>query len=110
MIEYASDILLAIAAVGSSVAMILSAQGKKHAKEASVQSAEANDAVNHRHRHGTPRLYDLALENRDRTKELLAWKQSYDGGQLDNGSKVEQFMKEFDEMKHSMQCKRPDPK
>ena len=68
-------------------------------KNAKKEAAQANDAVNHRHVDGTPRLYDLALRNDERTDELIEWKRSYEGGPLDTGEKVENFMQEFRDLK-----------
>lgn len=59
------------------------------------------DAVNHRHTNGqtTPRLYDLALENQERTEYLQhhiarveAWMDQYQGGPLDTNDKVVRFL------------------
>jgi hypothetical protein len=74
------------------------------AKRASMQAAEANDAVNHRHADGSPRLYDLAIRNDQRLDELLEWKRGYDGGPLDTGQKVTDFMAEFEKLRASCQC------
>ena len=37
-------------------------------------SKEANDAVNHADKGGTPRLYDMVLENHAISKDLTVWK------------------------------------
>jgi hypothetical protein len=105
MVETIPAILTGVAAVMASVGAIISARNNKHSKTAAKQSTQANDAVNHRHVTGTPRLYDLALENRERAKELIDWKRGYDGGPLDSGVKVEEMMEEFRAMKDQMKCR-----
>ena len=60
----------------------------KHARE-------INDAVNHRHEkrgEGAPKMYDLVWENHQKADELLDWKRSYEGGPLDHGAKVKDFV------------------
>ena len=73
------------------------------------QAKEANDAVNHRHEGGHPRLFDMVVESRanqavlmSKQNELLEWKRSYtdSGGEWDNGNKVHQFIES-----HSEFCK-----
>ena len=106
MVETIPAILTGVAAVMASVGAIISARNTKHSKTAAKQSTQANDAVNHRHVTGTPRLYDLALENRAHTSELLDWKRGYeDEGLLDDGKKVAAFMEEFRELKDQMKCR-----
>lgn len=74
---------------------------------------EANDAVNHRHRTGTPRIYDIAIANQkaiesihekldvaftkmervdDRVHELTEWKRSYDASPLNTGDGVRRWL------------------
>lgn len=67
-----------------------------HSKQ---QISQVNDAVNHRHRTGTPRMYDIILENsmmakrlEDKTDEIINWKNGYSGGPLDEGEKVVKFV------------------
>ena len=60
---------------------------------------QANDAVNHRHRTGTPRLYDLMIRTDERVDELIEWKKSYEGGPLDSGKKVCEFVEGVERMK-----------
>ena len=98
MVDLIPAILTGVAAVMASVSAILSARGGKHAKE-------ANDAVIT----GTPRIYDLVLENHATGKEMIEWKRGYEGGPLDSGTKVENFMTEFEELKDSLRCKHPEP-
>ena len=86
------DVIPAIGAIAASMAAVWAAKAKREA-------SQANDAVNHRHAVGTPRLYDLALRNDERTDELIEWKRGYDGGPLDDGQKVEQFVDEFERLK-----------
>jgi len=67
--------------------------GKRNAEQ-------ANDAVNHRHRTGSPRLYDQVLTLGERLGEIRAslrsveaWKNDYMGGPLDTGPKVVEFVR-----------------
>lgn len=56
---------------------------------------EINDAVNHKHDKAGPgaaKLYDLMWENHQKADELIQWKRSYDGGPLDHGAKVVEFV------------------
>lgn len=69
----------------------VSALGAYYAFLAKRHASEVSDAVNHRHQTGTPRLYDLALENHAKVDELVEWKRGYDGGPLDSGDKVDEF-------------------
>jgi len=114
MIAITDTLHLIIAALGTllaAVAAIIGALAKKHAAEAQVQATlandqatQANDAVNHRHETGTPRLYDLALENRQSVNELIDWKRGYDGGPLDDGQKVQRFWEEWHEHKKKLEA------
>ena len=64
---------------------------------------QANDAVNHRHVTGTPRLYDLALRNDERVDEIVEWKRGYEKeGVLDTGDKVSEFMDAFHELEEQV--------
>lgn len=70
---------------------------------------QVNDAVNHRHTKGgpgAPKLYDAILhlhEKTDRVEgkadELIEWKRGYDGGPLDTGMKVCDFVDHVNELK-----------
>lgn len=62
--------------------------------------AEINDAVNHRHEKrgdGALKLYDLVWENHQKADELIDWKRSYEGGPMDNGAKVVEFVETITE-------------
>jgi hypothetical protein len=65
---------------------------------------EINDAVNHRHLKAAngsdvpPKLFDLVWESHKDSKELIEWKRGYDGGPLDNGTKVEEFVDRMDNL------------
>ncbi len=84
------------------VTLLVATMAATWARGAKKESAQANDAVNHRHATGTPRLYDLALRNDERTDELIAWKRGYEqAGHLDTGEKVEAFMAEFRRLQSS---------
>jgi len=85
--------------IGGIVIAYLSYAGKRFAATAALQSTEANDAVNHRHSTGSPRLFDQVLaigehlgEVRSDIKGVIAWKNGYEGGPLDQGHKVESFV------------------
>ena len=61
----------------------------------SSRAKEINDAVNHRHEKrgaDAPKLYDLAWENHRKVDELIEWKRTYQGGPLDDGNKVVDFV------------------
>ena len=61
----------------------------------SARAKEINDAVNHRHEKrgaDAPKLYDLAWENHRKVDELVEWKRTYQGGPLDDGNKVVEFV------------------
>ena len=70
------EVLTAIAAllvpVGVIVTAIYAYKAKIHAKEASAQAAQTNDAVNHTHGSGHPRLFDLTLANSHRIDVVLS--------------------------------------
>lgn len=87
-------IAIIVGAVAATIAAIVSNQGRKHA-------SETNDAVNHRHRTGTPRLYDMVLQNSVDTREVVEWKRGYEGGPLDDGDKVVAMMEDFEQMKQN---------
>lgn len=70
---------------------------------ANVNSKQVNDAVNHSHETGTPRLYDLVIRNDLRVGELLDWKRGYDGGPFDSGQKVKDFMAEYRDLAKKLQ-------
>ena len=54
-------------------------------------SKAANDAVNHRHE-GQPRLFDLAIQNHDISKELQEWKRGYENSPWKDGAGVENWL------------------
>ena len=66
----ATIIVAAITIVPATIAAITGWSARRHAME-------ANDAVNHRHKTGTPRLYDLVLKNDKQMDELSAWKEDH---------------------------------
>lgn len=72
--ELAAELLNALAQVLVPIGVIVTAiyayKAKGHAKEASKQSTEANDAVNHTHR-TQPRIFDLVLANSHKTEYLV---------------------------------------
>jgi Spy/CpxP family protein refolding chaperone len=87
--------LLTLAGVIFSSVMALAAA--KHAKGSNV-------AVNNRS-NGEPKIYDLALntykellETRSQLNEQQKWHDEYEGGPLDTGKKVEDFVGRVEEM------------
>ena len=93
----ATVIVGGITAIGSGVSAYIAYLAKKHAQE-------TNDAVNHRHQNGTPRVYDMLLDVfnhvgdiREKVGELHVWQKSYQGGPLDTGAKVIEFVNETEE-------------
>jgi peptidoglycan hydrolase CwlO-like protein len=57
-------------AIGTIVASYYAYQGHKQGKRSSTAIDEINDAVNHRHENGTPRLYDMVWSNFNRVSKL----------------------------------------
>lgn len=57
-------------AIGTIVASYYAYQGHKQGKLSSTAIDEINDAVNHRHENGTPRLYDMVWSNFNRVSKL----------------------------------------
>ncbi len=101
--------------IGLTIAAIASAYSAWHSKKAKDTGDVINDAVNHRHLKANdkgelpPKLYDAVLHLHERTDnidekadEILLWKRSYDGGPLDAGSKVVEFVKSVDALKDRM--------
>ena len=100
-------------AVGLSVAAAFSAYSAWHSKQAKSIGDQINDAVNHRHlkdkdENGNmpPKLYDAVLHLHRRSDqidqkadELLEWKRTYDGGDLDSGEKVARFVESVTALK-----------
>ena len=54
----------------TSVSVLVSALGAIYARKARDQAREVNDAVNHTHKTGTPRIYDMVREVRDEVRGL----------------------------------------
>ena len=90
------ELLVAVGyAVGIALAAALSGVGAWFTRRAMKSIEDVNDAVNHRHvkkGEGALKLYDLVWENHCKATELIEWKRGYDGGPLDNGTKVETFV------------------
>lgn len=70
-------ILALIAVSGVIISAWFSYLAQKHAKTSAKNSAEANDAVNHR-QPGQDRLFDMVASTRDRVMELAEWKEQWD--------------------------------
>jgi len=69
IMDWSSIVISIVSLIGICITAWLGYLGQKHAKQ-------VNDAVNHRHKRGTgsPKLYDLALENSKRISGLVDWK------------------------------------
>jgi hypothetical protein len=77
------------------IAAFLAGVGAWFAGRARTEAKQANKAVNNA-AHGQPRIYDMIFDLHTASKELIAWKHSYDGGPLDNGAKVKEFVDRID--------------
>lgn len=56
--------------IGTVVASYFSYAANKQSRRSNVSIEQINDAVNHRHKTGTPRLYDMVLSNFNRVGQL----------------------------------------
>lgn len=56
--------------VFGSLTALFSYLGGRHAKVARTHASQLNDAVNHTHKTGEPRIYDLAVANSVALQEL----------------------------------------
>ena len=92
-----------VTALAAAISAIVAYIGKRHAKEGARLGRTIEDAVNHRHERtdtngvAPPRLFDIALENRETLQDIQSWKNSYsdpEGGEglLDTGEKVANFV------------------
>jgi len=57
-------------ALGTVVASYFAYAANRQSRRSSVSIEQINDAVNHRHKTGTPRLYDMVLSNFNRVDSL----------------------------------------
>lgn len=57
-------------AIGTVVASYFAYAANKQSKRSGESIDQINDAVNHRHKTGTPRLYDMVLSNFNRVGQL----------------------------------------
>jgi len=57
-------------AIGTVVASYYAYAAHKQGRSSDVAIKEINDAVNHRHENGTPRLYDMVWSNFNRVSKL----------------------------------------
>ena len=57
-------------AIGTVVASYYAYAAHKQGRHSDVAIKEINDAVNHRHENGTPRLYDMVWSNFNRVSKL----------------------------------------
>ena len=66
-----TEILVSLfGAIGTIVASYYAYQANRQGKLSSTAIDEINDAVNHRHENGTPRLYDMVWSNFNRVSKL----------------------------------------
>ena len=66
-----TEILVSLfGAIGTIVASYYAYQANRQGKLSSTAIDEINDAVNHRHENGTPRLYDMVWSNFNRVSRL----------------------------------------
>ena len=56
--------------IGTVVASYFSYAANRQSKRSNVSIEQINDAVNHRHENGTPRLYDMVWSNFNRVSKL----------------------------------------
>ena len=66
------------------------------AQGAKRNATEANRAVNCT-KPGSPRIYDMVLDTKAQVEHVSQWMGSYQGGPLDRGHKVEEFVKNVDD-------------
>ncbi len=95
--------------IGYGLIAALGAYTAYHAKKAKDSGDQINDAVNHRHEKAgpdAPKLYDAVIHLHERTDhidekadELIQWKRGYDGGPLDHGEKVLDFVESVQDLK-----------
>lgn len=98
------EVLQAVTAIAAAVSAVMAYLGKRYARRGEQLGRVIEDAVNHRHRkldpvtgEAQPRLFDIAVENRQALQELTEWRTSYttDGdGLLDTGAKVRRFVRD----------------
>jgi hypothetical protein len=72
---------IAVAALGFLGLVIVAIIGwltKAHAKAAQSAAEDINDAVNHRHVHGRPRIADEVADIGERVRALDAWRKRWD--------------------------------
>jgi len=75
-------------------------QAQRNIEELTKVLTEVNDAVNHKHEKRGPdamKMYDLVWETHEKVDEVIQWKRSYDGGPLDMGHKVVNFVDRMEE-------------
>lgn len=66
-----TEILVSLfGAIGTVVASYFAYAANKQSRRSNVSIEQINDAVNHRHKTGTPRLYDMVLSNFNRVGNL----------------------------------------
>ena len=73
----------------------LAGLGAYFAGRARNEAKNANRAVNNTGG-SQPRIYDMIFDLHDSSKELVEWKRSYEGGPLDSGPKVVEFVSRVD--------------
>jgi len=83
---------------GTIIVAFIAHKGKNYAKS-------ADDAVNHAKENGTPRIYDLVIENHQRgdrvekqVMEIVEWKRSYGESPWDDGDGVQEWLKDHQDV------------
>jgi len=77
--------------ITSVVTGVLAYLGKRHARSASDNAKQTNDAVNNRHP-DHPKLYDIALKNKAGVDELIEWRRSYNDTPWSDGRGVHKWL------------------
>lgn len=95
-VQIPEDVWGALIAVLGAVTLWIAADARRQSKQASVSASAANRAVNGVDG-GSRRLYDLVAEMHIDFAEFSAWMRSYQGGPLDTGPKVIQFVRKVEE-------------
>jgi hypothetical protein len=80
-----------------------------YARHAKTEASQANKAVNQRGP-GEPTLYQLVLNMFAKVEQISKWKATYEGGPLDEGSKVRSFVEKVDSIEKTVKELKQDVK
>lgn len=89
--EVPDNVWGSVMALLGAITLWFAADARRHSKEARKQASETNSAVN-QNAGGAPRIYDMLLRVHTDVRELRDWMQTYQGGPLDSGHKVDKFV------------------